>query len=73
MMATAEGFDLYTCEVCFDKMLDKDPRMKMEEMKMDTYGTLGALPAPQMAFSWQISQTTVSASSHSKGNFLNTS
>ena len=27
MMATAEGFDLYTCEVCFDNMLDKDPRM----------------------------------------------
>ena len=26
-MATAEGFDLYTCEVCFDNMLDKDPRM----------------------------------------------
>ena len=26
-MATAEGFDLYTCEVCLENMLDKDPRV----------------------------------------------
>ena len=26
-MATAEGFDLYTCEVCLENMLDKDPRL----------------------------------------------
>ena len=26
-MAYAEGFDLYTCEVCLENMLDKDPRL----------------------------------------------
>ena len=26
-MATAEGIDLYTCEVCLENMLDKDPRV----------------------------------------------
>ena len=26
-MATPEGFDLYTCEVCLENMLDKDPRL----------------------------------------------
>ena len=26
-MASAEGFDLYTCEVCLENMLDKDPRL----------------------------------------------
>ena len=26
-MASAEGIDLYTCEVCLENMLDKDPRL----------------------------------------------
>ena len=26
-MASGDGFDLYTCEVCFENMLDKNPRL----------------------------------------------